>query len=1109
MRTPKERQEVCNVYDLNPVIVQRYVQFGSVFNLLHAGSSYILIHQKGFGAVGVSKKYGKRSWARYPIFWGLGDIGQLPNPDPSDTAALSDGQDVPIIIDEAFEQGRAELKRQAQEWAGLTQNPDAELLVFVGRWSMQKGVDLIADVVPAVLEENENVQLICIGPVIDLYGKFAALKLTAIMAKYPGRVFSKPEFTALPPFIFSGAEFALIPSRDEPFGLVAVEFGRKGALGIGARVGGLGQMVRCLIYSMPKGLANHTSSQPGWWFTVESTSTTHMLHQFKMALNEALASDVNTRRMMRARSAKQRFPVAQWVADLHKLQKQAIKIHHSEAPRRHGARSASPGGIRRPSGVSETDMVPAHIDRPSTAHSGSSTPTRGRSDSICSTTPGQVRLPSGSPSRRLSLGRRAGPGHELGPRINIQPSTPMNLTFGERNGAEAGDDADRALAALEEATDEWFLTAEEADDMRRGLDRSAMELEDLRRGLNRSPHRELLACALTGRRARSPSPSFLTPRTAENSPYASPDISPPGTPPQEDSRLPQPPFYSLNNNDSTLSLDLVVGTKTDFTLQNVDPNFTDSDETYFKTFEKSLTVLDKGNSEKSLCIESFLKKSEKEWFSNYLSAKNGRSRESSRAPLLRKRRESSVSVHPSGQSRTASTLEKGNFQSLLGYNYKRPSLIKRVCQWRVGDWPFYSLLLALGQILAATSYQITLLSATIKQDDIRFYTITGIYLITSVIWWYLFRRLKAVYVLSTPFVFYGLAFLLLGLAPKIYSTSGKAWMLNIASGLYAAASSSGSLFFAMNFGDEGGSPVKAWVYRCCVIQGTQQIYVCALWFWGDYFTKLTTKGIAVNTSTTNLTIVMCPIAVLLFIIALFLVTGLPDYYRQESGTVPSFYSSLYRRHIVVWFFVYVIVQNMILSNQYGRNWTYLFSSQHTPIYSIVALILLFFILVWVSILFLFSRLSRTHTWILPIFAIGLGAPRWAQTLWSCSGVGSYLPWAGSALLSTLLGRSLWLWLGVLDALQGVGFGMILLQTLTRIHISATLIGAQVLGSAATMLAHAAGARQGNGPAAMFPDFSAGAYPGVERPWFLVGLLSQLGVCVGFAVFFRKEQLSKP
>lgn len=90
----------------------------------------------------------------------------------------------------------------------------------------------------------------CVGPVIDLYGKFAALKLAKMMKRYPGRVFSKPEFTALPPFIFSGAEFALIPSRDEPFGLVAVEFGRKGALGVGSRVGGLGQM-------------------PGWWYTIE------------------------------------------------------------------------------------------------------------------------------------------------------------------------------------------------------------------------------------------------------------------------------------------------------------------------------------------------------------------------------------------------------------------------------------------------------------------------------------------------------------------------------------------------------------------------------------------------------------------------------------------------------------------------------------------------------------------------------------------------------------------------------------------------------------------------------------------------------------------------
>lgn len=100
---------------------------------------------------------------------------------------------------------------------------------------MQKGIDLIADVFPSIMESFPTTQLICLGPVIDLYGRFAAIKLSKMMDMYPGRVFSRPQFTALPPCIFSGADFALIPSRDEPFGLVAVEFGRKGTLGVGSR----------------------------------------------------------------------------------------------------------------------------------------------------------------------------------------------------------------------------------------------------------------------------------------------------------------------------------------------------------------------------------------------------------------------------------------------------------------------------------------------------------------------------------------------------------------------------------------------------------------------------------------------------------------------------------------------------------------------------------------------------------------------------------------------------------------------------------------------------------------------------------------------------------
>ena len=45
---------------------------------------------------------------------------------------------------------RAEMKRQAQEWAGTAQDPNSDLFVFVGRWTKQKGVNLIADIMPSM-----------------------------------------------------------------------------------------------------------------------------------------------------------------------------------------------------------------------------------------------------------------------------------------------------------------------------------------------------------------------------------------------------------------------------------------------------------------------------------------------------------------------------------------------------------------------------------------------------------------------------------------------------------------------------------------------------------------------------------------------------------------------------------------------------------------------------------------------------------------------------------------------------------------------------------------------------------------------------------------------
>ena len=63
------------------------------------------------------------------------------------------------------------------------------------------------------------------------------------------------------------------------------------------------------------------------------------------------------------------------------------------------------------------------------------------------------------------------------------------------------------------------------------------------------------------------------------------------------------------------------------------------------------------------------------------------------------------------------------------------------------------------------------------------------------------------------------AFIVLGTAHFETNTSTRGWIQNIATGLYVAASSSGYIFLALNFGDEG-APGKDWVFRACVIQGT-------------------------------------------------------------------------------------------------------------------------------------------------------------------------------------------------------------------------------------------------------------------------------------------------
>jgi alpha-1,3-glucan synthase len=303
-----------------------------------------------------------------------------------------------------------------------------------------------------------------------------------------------------------------------------------------------------------------------------------------------------------------------------------------------------------------------------------------------------------------------------------------------------------------------------------------------------------------------------------------------------------------------------------------------------------------------------------------------------------------------------------------------------------------------------------------------------------------------------------------------------------------------------------------WIFRAAVIQGIQQFYIVGLFYWGSLITSQTPTGTLTGTIGSSpipkVMVIAVPIALIAWVLGLASFIGLPDYYRQSPDKIPSFYGSLIRRRIVPWFFLTVVVQNFFLSAPYGRNWEFLFYSRHIPGWSAVLLAFAFFGVLWCLSLWLFSHFSQTHPWIVPLFAIGLGAPRWAQMLWGTSGIGLYLPWVGGAVASAVLTRCLWLWLGLLDSIQGVGLGMVLLLTLTRQHVAATLIGAQTLGAAFTILARAVGPNA-TGPGDVFPDFSEGVMPGFSKPWFWIGLGLQLILPIGFFKFFRKEQVAKP
>jgi len=133
---------------------------------------------------------------------------------------------------------RALNKAELQARMGLTPDPHAPLFVFIGRLAWQKGVDLILEALPAIL--NNGAQLAILGS-----GE-AALeeRVHGATGAQPGRVGSFIGFDeGLARLCYGGADSILMPSRFEPCGLGQLCALRYGAPPIVARVGGLADTV--------------------------------------------------------------------------------------------------------------------------------------------------------------------------------------------------------------------------------------------------------------------------------------------------------------------------------------------------------------------------------------------------------------------------------------------------------------------------------------------------------------------------------------------------------------------------------------------------------------------------------------------------------------------------------------------------------------------------------------------------------------------------------------------------------------------------------------------------------------------------------------------------
>lgn len=136
-------------------------------------------------------------------------------------------------------EGKMLNKKEVQLGSGLPPRADVPLFGFVGRFSHQKGVDLIAESASAILEND--VQMVFLG----VGDQASQQKISDMANQYPNKVavhFVFDEQVAHQ--IYAGSDFFLMPSIFEPCGLSQIISFCYGTIPVVFKTGGLADTVK-------------------------------------------------------------------------------------------------------------------------------------------------------------------------------------------------------------------------------------------------------------------------------------------------------------------------------------------------------------------------------------------------------------------------------------------------------------------------------------------------------------------------------------------------------------------------------------------------------------------------------------------------------------------------------------------------------------------------------------------------------------------------------------------------------------------------------------------------------------------------------------------------